>query len=597
MNRAVLHGGVLIAFALLGSCGWAHGEADPQTPVAPSPADAVARLLARAEEPPLFTIVLPDLHRLPSRLAQSHLGHFVLDPNYDQGRALLLQKLNEVSGTDLEALWTNLRAHIEGPVALVLSRAAPLNEGDIPGFKLRLLASVPDAASIEAVQAAWPRLPPQSGHLLSLLRPQLYAREALSAEAAPPEWAVRIARAPGLARVQARPRALNAALREWATVLPETERSGWMEAIQATAALEFETLTLDLRTEGGQFEERLELEPLAEGGRTLTRLLRGMAAKPRPWTSLTSALPGRQALALLFQLEPEKLSDELPYLLQALERTVRGRKWMRTQGNSPDARDPERFAFLTTGLSGIVGLTAQPSVTGKVDVVLAAASKDRDVEAHRLRLLKGLEALDANFLTLHQAARIGTHAPLAAQFKGPDLLPAPVIGLSEGWLWLCSTTGAYGVLTQAFASGKTLAQDPPPFPAPREDGSYFARPEASALRMSINLEMLAPLGYTSWLLSKDGPTIGDWKVPGELLPQPGLFANRMGRLETDLWTEDGTVRGYGRGPVPLGAVLTLALVGETGRIVEILQRPPGTVLEELKALTQPAGGAKPEPRP
>ncbi|MCZ7647328.1 MAG: hypothetical protein M5U26_19065 [Planctomycetota bacterium] len=576
-SRSILAACALSALCAIQPAGAGEGEGSP----AP-----LAKLLANVEREPLLFFGVPDIHKLPARLAQAHLGQFLLDERYAEGRARLAKELGDAAGADLDSLWVNLRAHLEGPVALVLTRAAPLDEGDVPGFKLRLLASVPNAKSMEAVEAAWPRLPPQSGSLLSLLRPQLVAGDAAAAPPSPPAWVKEYAETPGLARFRARPEALGVALHEWTQALPESGALGWMQAVRYLAALKLETVALDLRLEGGQFEERLALKPLAgaEGG--FVRLLDALRQRPRGWDGLTTALPSGSALGVLFQLEPRKLGADLAIHLQLFERMLRGKKWTEQQGVSEDALRGDRFDFLMAHATGMGGIVARPSPTGKVDLVLALASRERDVTVLRAKLVEGLGRLEAPFQTLQQAPRIGENAPLAAQFKGRGVLPAPVLGLSAGWIWLCSTTGAYHDLTAAFGGGKTLKEAPPPA-QPDPLAAPFTRPESSTLRLDMNLEALAPLAYTAWLLSEDGPRLGDWRVPGEVLPQPGLFAGRLGWLQADLAPRaDGTFLGYARGPLPFGSLLSVGVLGRAGEAVDQVKRGREALKDELRRLNE-----------
>src|SRR5207237_1159860 len=132
-------------------------------------------------------------------------------------------------------------------------------------------------------------------------------------------------------------------------------------------------------------------------------------------------------------------------------------------------------------------------------------------------------------------------------FHGRGQFASPVIGLSNGWAWLCSSSIAYQELTDAFKSGKTLgshgkkptgaaakaaANGEVQTATPDIVSSSEEWTDADARRVEVNLDRVAKLGYAAWLLSNgnEAPVIGGYKVPNELLPSPQVFARTLGRL-------------------------------------------------------------------
>jgi len=188
-----------------------------------------------------------------------------------------------------------------------------------------------------------------------------------------------------------------------------------------------------------------------------------------------------------------------------------------------------------------------------------------EAEALRAELVKGLGTVGAEFETLPNARKIGSAAPLGALFQGRGIFGAPVIGLSPGWAWLCSGSTTYQDLTQAFKAGKTLGAV-----AAREASLWHA---GDAVRVQIDLEKLLKLAYAAWLLSGDeGPFVGAWKVPSELLPQPAAFNGRLSTLRTGLSRSGNVITSYSTCSLPLASFILPSMLQEAAETIEVARR-------------------------
>jgi hypothetical protein len=150
-----------------------------------------------------------------------------------------------------------------------------------------------------------------------------------------------------------RPRELEGVLKTWFGGDPGEAPPEWLRGLRSLGLDEIERLELELQTDGAYFLEDLHCEPVAGAGGGVTRLLRGLRADPQPWDALQAALPGKQDVVVLGQLNlAGAFAADVPLVLQAVERLARGEKWWRLRGNDPEARAPERFKFLTQFASG-----------------------------------------------------------------------------------------------------------------------------------------------------------------------------------------------------------------------------------------------------
>jgi hypothetical protein len=558
--------------------------------------ELLARLLAQAGSEPLAAIMTPDPRALPEALARTALGRAFHDPQYAQGRQELRRQTGELAGAELDQVWEGLRPHLAGPAALVLTEGP--KDASLPRLRLALLLTVADIQAAEGVRLAWPRVPPDAGALLSVAALKVFTPGQLAGEAAPPAWAERAAKLDGALRVVVRPREMEGLLKTWFGGDPGQASPEWLRGLRSLGLDGIERLELELQTDAEYFLEDLRCEPAAGAGGRATRLLRGLRADPQPWDALLAALPGKQDAILLAQLNLAALGDDLPLVWQVVERLARGEKWWQLRGNDPEARAAERFRFLTQFASGTAGIVSRPGLSGEAETVAVAATPGADVEKVRAALAEGLAELGAPFETQEQAPRIGNQPPLAASFRGRGFLPAPVLGLSHGWVWLCSNTSAYQDLVAAFAAGgQTLSAE-----AKRGEGfwpatwSLAAPPEHSAARLRLNLPKFFPLLYTSWMLGEQGPQLFGWKVPAELLPSPGFLKRYLAPYRAEMRWEGTHVRVCARGPAPGGALFPLfgvALVA--GQLDEMQRSRPEALRKQLEALTgtPPAEGPRP----
>jgi hypothetical protein len=557
--------------------------------------ELVARLLAQAGTEPLAVLMAPDPRALPELVAKTALVRALRDPQYAQGRTELARRAAETVGAEVDQIWNDLRPHLTGPAALVLIHDEAAGK-DAPPLRLSLLATVRDAQAADAIRMAWPQVPRDSDALLSVTALRTFTAEQLPAAPAPPAWAERLAKMAGALRAVVRPRAMQEALKkvhaDGAGQAPE-----WLRAVRPLHLNEIERLEWELQPAAEFFLEDLRVVP-AEGAGPFTRLLRGIRADPQAWDGLQGALPGGQDLVLLFQTNLAALGADLPTLWQALERLSRGDRWTRTRGDDEEALAPQRFKFITQFLSGTFGIVGRQGLSGEAQAVAVAAAPGRDVDLVRSTLADNLAVLGADFETQEQAPRIGNQPPLAASFRGRGFLPAPVLGLSNGWIWLCSNTASYQELVGAFApQGTTLAADAKHAEAlwPAEAG-LATPPERSAVRLRLNLPKILPLAYTSWMLGEQGPQLLGWKVPGEILPSPGFLKRYLTPYQAEVRWEEDRLRVCARGPAPGGAFLPLTLVALAAvRLSEIEASRPEALRKQLDALTQPKAPEGPRP--
>lgn len=551
-------------------------------PKAPAPEQqALARLFHRAGAEPLFTIAAPAFERLPEALSASEIGRLFYEATYEKGRAEWQRLLDQTAGAPVGPLWQVLREHLKGPALIAVLPGK--DEGGIGApFELRLLLTAANAESAKAVEAAWPRVAPDAGSLFSVLRVDVATPEALAAgpdKDAPPPWAEACARAAGLLRVAARPRELALALDALIKEAGDGTPPAWLAAAREIAQADVARLEWDIDVQGKLFAETLRIEPGAEAKGSFHRLLASLRDDPQPWQHLLAALPSGHDVWLLAQGTPAALGEDLVAALQDLEGVLRGKKWRRAEGQEEAARDPKRFDFFTQGFTGTLGIAASPSVTGEVRLAAAFPTNGEKAEDLRERLRAGLAATGADFQTQPNAARIHVHAPLAAAFKGRSFLPAPVIGLSDGWMWLCSNTAAYGELTQGFLRARTLDKSAP----------AAVLEEKAALHLYVNLTNIVPLLYTAWLFGGGGPEIGGWQVPLTLLPSPVALSKHLGDCHASLRREKEAVLGSATGPWPGGALAPVFLLAAAGdELEDHKSRRAEAVREALETIDEKA---------
>ena len=561
-------------FVLLGAgCAWAATEA--------ASSGQLARLLAHAGEEPLAVVAFQDLRRAPRVLATSNLGQIFNDPQYSDGRAAAWKLLQDEVGADLPALWEALMPQLGGPAALVVKAAAQNDHTGTPKFVL--LLAVADQEAGEFVRKMLPWLTPTQDQAPFVL--QTIPLKDLARGTAP-EWAQRLAAAPGFLRLFARPHALQA---------------GWQKKNATWSDLAtFERVELTVTPEGQGFLDRLSLELHPEVKTSSALLWGALRENPNAWKGLCAALPGGQDVAVLVQANLPTLGMALPIGLHSLERELRGKKWTHLEGHTAEAQSLDRFKFFTDVLSGTVGVTGGASATGEARFVIAGATMGQEVAPLRTLLLENFSMLGGEFQPKPNAVTIGKYAPLAAVFKGRSFLPAPVIGTSEGWLWLCSNTSAYGDLTGALSSGKVMSSDQEPAPLfptpPVAEGEPASSPPTAAVRVRINLNAVAPMLYASWLLDREGPHLGTWKVPDSLLPTgPGLFNRRLGTYWADLRREGLTLHVASCGPVPGGVLLPVAMMAHAARAIDDLRERRADTLREKILLLEPVPVSEPKP--
>ncbi|MCW8133040.1 MAG: hypothetical protein KIS92_22015 [Planctomycetota bacterium] len=527
--RALLY----VALSLAGLCAPRAAE--------PSANEPLARLLGKAPAEPLAVIACPDIRRLPQIFNASSLGKAYQDDQYAQGREALLKMLRETLGADVPALWEAAVPQITGPAAFVLTATPGETEG-APQLRATLLLAAIDAPGIDALKAAWPKAAPDSNSPFAAL-----SLEAVIAKDLPeaPAWANETAETPGFLRLRLRPRALHAALKG----LDEKTLPGWLRDLKDAADPAVLRATLDVEPDQGLFLDRATLELAEDAEGTFARLLLSLRDPAAPWKTLMGGLPGGQEVALLVQASLPTMGEALPAGLQALERELRGKKWTRLHGDEEDTSDNKRFAFVTDALTGAFGFAGGVTMTGEARIVGAANTAGMKPQAFRPVLIEKLGLLGGDFQTKDRAAHIGEHAPIAAAFEGRGLMPAPVIGLSDGWVWLCSSTASYNELTNAFASGKTMSKDaqPPavlkaPEPPPGEEPAESPRGHAPA---QINLNAVLPVYATPGCSRPTGRRWADGRCRRRCCRgTPRFFNKRFGILLAEVAREGA--HGQGR---------------------------------------------------
>mgnify|MGYP000666378269 CR=1 FL=1 len=574
---------VLLCGVPLAVCG---GETVP----APEQAERLRRLLARVDGEPLAVFSVLDARATLDRLARTAAGRAFADPQYAPQRREAYRLLEEVLGAHPEALWDALRPHVAGPMALVWTgdgagRKPEVRDGgaaDGPALRCRLFVAVRDRGSIEAVQLGWPQIPPDSDALLGGLSLELCPLEQLASNPPAPEWADRCARMIGEMQWVLRPGASRTLL------APEEARTpAWVKALKALGLLDVERIEWNVLPLERYFVEELRCELKPEARSLLARLLLSLRPDPQSWEALERALPGGHEVQLLLQTDLKAMGDGFPVLMRFFERMLRGKRWTGLHGDSEDALAPDRFGFLTRPWAGTFGLLGKSGESGETQLIGVAAEPGTKSGERRRQLLEGLAGIGLDFETSARAPTIGGQPPLAAGFKGRGIMPAPMIGLSDGWIWLCSSTAAYHELVAALAEQRHLGKDrraafvPDPVDRP---GIPF--PEKSVFELRVNLPGVGPLAYTSWMLGEGGPQLFGWKVPSGLLPSPGFLKKHLVPYVVAGVRTGFEVRFHARGPAPGGALVPFAVLAALSEEMRRMEASgPEALRRELEALT------------
>jgi hypothetical protein len=559
---------LLCLLGMLPFTAWgAAGEAPP----AEKPAPPLSALLAACcpGDEPLLLLATPDLGALPAQLAQTSLWKMIDDPGYAKGAALLRRLVARGAGADFKDLWPRLAPLLAGPAVLTLNEArldTPATGGD--GFRLVLSILTHDDKEARTLRELWPKQAPQSDTLLSIIRLNAIGMEQLQADTRAPLWIARHDWSQSHIYIHARPAAFGAVFQTWWKKQDGDTLEPWLDALNESSLSHIKHLRLNLSVVGDNFSEDLHID-LNDGDSTRLRVAKAVKEKPAAWETLTSALPPEQDILLMGQADLEPLRAELPAAAQALERMLRGRKWSRGRGKNEEALSKDRFQFILEKLQGSFALCARPALSGDLRFTVATVTKEKDAEALRDTLLKGLAAVDAPFETLPNKPRIGAAAPLGATFKGNSLFGAPIIGLSPGWLWLCSNSGTYQELIGAFKSGKSLAAEQrAELAALKNNGKSDPWRSGDALRLQLNLERIIKLAYSVWLLSGDeGPFIAGWKVPADILPPPIIFNGRLGVLHAGLSRDGLTLNAYAQSAFPLASLALANLLDKMAQSI------------------------------
>lgn len=560
-------------------------------------ADAtLQRLIATLSNEPLAAIAAADLKTLPEKLSRTAFYKMIRDPSYIKGLEAMKALLNQRVGADVAALWPDFSKQLSGPAVMAMLPVTPEAEGQ-PDFRLVLLVLTPTNESARELHKHWPRVAPQSNTLLAALGLQTVLPEELPAENNLPWWALAKSWTPGDISLRVLPRKLGQALNHW---LESGEGHG--EALDFLALAlnsirdeEVERLALGISVDGELIAEELALDLALKKDSAFAHVTGTVRDRPAPFDALMAATPGDHDLMLLSQSRFEALGSDLPYAGQALERTLRGKKWARVRGRTEETLNPNRFHFLFERIHGTFSVVAKPAASGELRLTVAGAlrpnptSADGGVEALRADLIKGLRGLGAEFEPIPDARRIGNEVPLGAKFQGRGLFGAPILNFSPGWTWLCSSSAAYQELTNAFKTGRTLAAE-----AAREKPAKDWR-AGDAIRLQINLERIINLAYAAWILSgEEGPYIGSWKIPAEMLPQPQVFNGRLGVLKTGMSRSGEMLTSYARSAVPFASFILPTTLQEAAETIEYTRRDAQHVMAQYKAIESAQNIAEPE---
>ncbi|MFH0938765.1 MAG: hypothetical protein V1899_05750 [Planctomycetota bacterium] len=539
-------------------------------PAKESATPTVDRLLGAFDTEPLLALCVSDVRTLPQQLNRTNLLKILQSPSCAQNIQTISMLLTESLGADFRALWPDISQFLAGPAVLALLPPIESAADAHADFRLTLSVLTPTAEKEKKLRELWPQAPPQTNSLLSILKLQTVLPDALPSLEKMPAWA----RADHWPKGALILRALPRKFLEQAKRLEKTftdnededrykEASSWVNIVTETTGPDTDLLLLGLTPSGEMFTEDLFLDIAPEKDTTFARVVNVVREQVGTWDGIQQALPGDQDVVALGQVDLKALKDDLPCAAQALERYLRGRRWARNKGRRPEVFEPTRFSFLFDRLQGSFGIVGTPSISGNIHITVAAAMKNDELDIARNDLIKGFKEVGADFGVLEKARRIGGSAPLGARFQGRGLFNAPVIGLSHGWAWLCSNSSTYQNLTTAFKTGKTLKASVGRDQIKMKESAEEWR-AGDALRLQINLERMIKLAYAVWVLSaEEGPFLGAWKVPMELLPQPAIFNDRVGTLRMSLSRQGNRLKVYAHGVVPGMSLFLVSLLQST----------------------------------
>ena len=523
----------LIFAALFALAARAENAPRPDASAGPDP---LPRFVAAFDSEPLALIACRDARALSEKFGATTLAKMLADPTYGAGMASIESRIAGLFGASVTDVWPLVERSVGGPIAIAL---LPGRSGDENGAPMRLviLVQVPLAETGEALKQQMPKAP-FNGSLLSAAEFKTVAARELPAEDKLPAWVTQSAWPQGDIVLRVLPRKLCATVRPLAKQNRPGINNLAADISPLIAEIEgsgIDALSWGIACKGEILVERLAVD-VADENSPFKKLSGAIREKVAAWDGLMAATPSDVDAAVLVQSDLAQLGDDRPYMFQSVERFLRGKRWSKAEGTQAEAIDPARFKFLTDRMQGSFSLVARHAITAELRLTLATSIKGADVEVFRGELVKGLEKSGALFESLIGARKIGGALPLGAAFHGRGQFAAPVIGLCPGWAWLCSSSVAYQELTDAFKAQKTLAtreakrakaEATPENGAPLSDDWT---PEDS-IRAEINLDRVFIIGYTAWLLSSnEGPTIGTWKVPSDLLPQAKMFSRALGKL-------------------------------------------------------------------
>ncbi len=595
--KSVLHSslpilafGVLTALAVTPS-----GRAAETAPVHSTPknSDALWTALATLKEEPPALLLIEDVQKTWAALKRTTPGQIWLDDRFSEGRSEILNKWSTLAGFEMGAFWKEILGNLEGPLLMGITSKPSGTEAQPRWVPILVLGSAdPNTARI-LWETAKKRAPWLNDVHLTI---QKHGEAKPSTDAINPSirqspWARNFLEQPGLFKAHLRPQVLadqeSHAKKSSSRLIQQI-----VQSIGIFYGLDIQSLKWSIDPDGTEFVERMSLQLAAKPKTTFVKIAQTFGQGAATWPHLGGALPEGQDAAILMNAQMDKLGPMLPSGFQVLERILRGKKWTRRHGASQEALDAGRFSFLSETFSGRMGITGRLALSGEANLIAAGATYSRSAAEVRAGLSKNLAKIGAPFENLESAAPIGAQLPLAAAFKGRSFLPAPVIGLSKGWAWLCSSPSAYQKLTGAFVHHKTLNQDATLGAVKRTKSPGGLEPLATeSFSIRVNLPRILPLVYTAWLLSDKGPIIGQWSVPLGILPQPNLFAKRLRQFHAGLSREGDTISTFSRGPLPGGAALPLAVLVNAAKTLDRHEKQRAADLHRQLELLNTAGSS------
>ncbi len=550
---------------------------------APKAPSDLQRLIAALGTEPLCVVGVQDVKLLPEHFAKTHLHQMLIDPTYVKGLATIKALLNDNTGVDLTEFLLRATKLIDGPAALAVTTGPD-------GIAYTVFVQAKSEESAKQLASIWPDVKDPTA-LFSVLKLKTFqANQLPAATATLPDWATKNF-LEGDLFVTVYPRKLVKAI-EKAIADGKLDTKAKPQALATIYDTGVERMALGIAIDGQSFRDNLTLELAPETDNTFSHVMMALKEKPKGWDSLLAAMPSDGDLVVLMQSDLKAMGADLPYAIEPLERYLRGKKWARKVGITPEALDPKRFDFLVSHLHGEIGISAKPTLTAELHLCLAGALKPGEPDAIRDEFIKGLESLSATFETLQGVPKIGNNSPLGAQFQGRGIFTAPVIGLSPGWSWLCSNLATYQELTSSLAKGRTLANAFKSETARVNAGGAKVElwhPE-DALRVQIALERVVQLAYTAWLLSGEDGFIAGWRVPSDMLLPPQLFQGKLGNLRVGMSRSGRTLSAYSHCSIPCVSGLEVLLLGELTAAVDdgrqFAKNPPPPPRERVAPIKQ-----------